>query len=158
MNWAPFSTIAVFSCLIFLSVVQIGYYSFLPVLVTIDNGNEARGNIHQTTCQPAVVGELFNHECRPDEIEWERKRICITHVKKNCIENVSPDLVEMIAKFTSNQPEVFCSELIDVGEGDPDYDPSVGQYPYKLCKQWLPNPNSCIVYSFGYTTTLKYYA
>ena len=127
---------------------------FLPTLVEIYNSNKTGGAIHQTTCQPAVVGQLFNYECRPDEIEWGHDRICITHVEKKCIKNPSPDLVGMIAQFTNGQPEVFCSELVDVGEGDPDYKPSLGQYPYKLCKQWLPNPNNCIVYSFGYATTL----
>ena len=122
---------------------------FLPDLVEFFNSNQT---YHQTTCQPAVVGQLFNYECRPDEIEWELKRICITRVDKICIENPSPDLVEVITQFTSDQPEVFCNELVDVGEGDSDH--NFGQYPYKLCKQWLPNPNNCIVYSFGYATTL----
>ena len=86
---------------------------------------------------------------RPDDVEIVNGNVCITHVEKNCFNNVSKSLLEMISKFTNDQSQVRCDHLIDVGEGDPKSPPANGQYPYKLCKQWLPNPNNCIVYSFG---------
>ena len=132
---------------VFVNIISLLTNEFIGIFLTADKRNSQKRGFQ---CLDYDVGNTFiTKQNYPDDIEISNDSVCITHVKKQCLENVSQPLLGMISHFTSFEMPVRCDYLIDVGNGDAKYPQEYGQYPYKLCKQWLPNPNHCIVYSFG---------
>ena len=101
----------------------------------------------QPQCLMIDKGESLPNVGQFDSSRINKTHTCLTHKEEErCLEiATNQQTAALIPHFTENHPQVYCNELISVGNGDGGN----GQYPYQLCKQWLPSPSNCIVYSMG---------
>ena len=130
------------------------YVAFLPS-ERQQNGNS---NLMKTGhfCKPIKDRHSIATYKQKDSWSSDATMICITHGKRRCFKKSSyPKMAEIAPDFIEKHPEVFCSELVSVGKGD-ENGLGPGQYPYQLCKDWLPDPTNCIVYSVGYVKSMVF--
>ena len=90
----------------------------------------------------------------PDQFKWNKTHLCITHknVELCRLKTADGKIETTLHKFIDTHPQIVCKKSLLVGRGDV----VGGQHPYNLCEDFLPDPNNCIVYSFGLVNFFSY--